>query len=79
MNTKIKAEDISFDTSYSCFHGYDVEPKVMTARQRQVLTELIYSKVSDAEAVEDWLRQIDSFSYEDARKSIRELTESKWR
>jgi hypothetical protein len=79
MNTKIKAENFSFDTSYSCFHGYDIGPEEkMTSRQRQILTELIYSKVSDSEAVEDWLKQIDSFSYEDAKRSIRELTESRW-
>lgn len=78
MNTKIKTDDFSLSTNYPYFPNYDIGPKEMTSHQRSVLTELIYSKVSDAEVVEDWLQQIDSFSYEDAKKSIREFTESRW-
>jgi hypothetical protein len=79
MITKTKELNPDLNNIYSYFPNYDIGPEEkMTARQKQVLTELIYSKVSDAEAVEDWLQQIDSFSYEDAKRSIRELTESIW-
>ena len=80
INTKTKIKDFSFNSNYPYFPNYDTPScEKMTQRQRQTLTELIYSKISDAIAVEERLQELESFNYNDARQSIKELSGSNWR
>ena len=79
LNTKTKLKDY-FSNNYPYFPNFDIPcNEKMTQRQRQTLTELIYSKISDSLAVEERLQELESFSYDDARQSIKELSVSNWR
>ena len=74
LNTKIKLKDY-FSNNYPYFPNFDIPSTTkMTQRQRLALTELIYSKISDSLAVEERLQELESFSYDDARQSIKELS-----
>lgn len=78
LNTKTKLEDY-FSNNYPYFPNFNIpSAEKMTQRQRQTLTELIYSKISDSLAVENRLAEMESFNFEDAKESIRELSVSKW-
>ncbi len=77
MQTKAKMTDF-FSKDCPYFSNSDFGRGEMTSRQQQTLTELIYSRISDPESVEERLRQLEDFTYEDAKREIKDLTESKW-
>ena len=79
LNTKTKLKDY-FSNNYPYFPNFDIPYSgKMTQRQRLALTDLIYAKVLDPEAVNERLMELESFTYDDARENIKELSGSNWR
>lgn len=77
MQTKAKMADF-FSKDCPYFSNSDFGRGEMTSRQQQTLTELIYSRISDPEAVEDRLHEMEDFTYEEAKRAISEFARMKW-
>lgn len=69
MITKLKRKYDTFS------YIYPVEQIMMTKKQRQTLTELVYDRFQDEDTREDYLNQInDDLSYNEAQELILELS-----